>query len=96
MDQFEQGLREEIGCQLASHKLTTVKNIYDVTLAVKTRFKMNEDERNLGKKPRWVIRSNEAPGSRQQGNFQNANKRQEPVNASRGKMKQCETCQKFH
>ncbi|KAL3499906.1 hypothetical protein ACH5RR_038999 [Cinchona calisaya] len=89
MDRFEQGLREEIGCQLASHKFTTFKNMYDVTLAVEMRFKLNEGERSIGKKPRWMMGSNQAIGTRQQGNFQNTNKRRGPVNANRGKLKQC-------
>ncbi|KAL3507760.1 hypothetical protein ACH5RR_033142 [Cinchona calisaya] len=55
MDRFEQGLREEIGCQLASHKLTTFKNMYDAALAVEMRFKLNEGERSIGKKPRWMM-----------------------------------------
>ncbi|KAL3513118.1 hypothetical protein ACH5RR_025835 [Cinchona calisaya] len=73
MDRFEQGLREEIGCQLASHKFTTFKNMYDAALAVEMRFKLNEGERSIGKKPRWLMGSNQAARTRQQGNFQNAN-----------------------
>ncbi|KAL3516605.1 hypothetical protein ACH5RR_023507 [Cinchona calisaya] len=88
MDRFEQGLREEIGCQLASHKFTTFKNMYDAALAVEMRFKLNEGERSIGKKPRWMMGSNQAVGTRQQGNFQNANKRRGPINANGGKLKQ--------
>ncbi|KAL3516593.1 hypothetical protein ACH5RR_023495 [Cinchona calisaya] len=87
MDRFEQGMREEIGFQLASHKFTTFNNMYDVALAVEMRFKLNEGERSIGKKPRWMMGSNQAAGTRQQGNFQNANKRQGPVNANGGKLK---------
>ncbi|KAL3497854.1 hypothetical protein ACH5RR_040586 [Cinchona calisaya] len=54
-----------------------------------------QGERSIGKKPRWMMGSNQAVGTRQQGNFQNANKRRGPVNANGGKLKQCETCQKF-
>ncbi|KAL3519885.1 hypothetical protein ACH5RR_018034 [Cinchona calisaya] len=88
MDRFEQGLREEIGCQLASHKFTTFKNMYDAALVVEMRFKLNEGERSIGKKPRWVMGSNQAVGTRQQGNFQNANKRRGPINANGAKLKQ--------
>ncbi|KAL3520200.1 hypothetical protein ACH5RR_018349 [Cinchona calisaya] len=96
MDQFEQGLREEIRCKLASHKFTTFKNIYYAALTVEMRFKLNEGERSISKKPRWMIGSSQATGVRQEGNFQNVNKRRGPVNANEGKLKQCETCQKFH
>ncbi|KAL3534613.1 hypothetical protein ACH5RR_003074 [Cinchona calisaya] len=65
MDRFEQCLREEIGCQLTSHKFTTFKNMYDAALAVEMRFKLNEGERNIGKKPRWMMGSNQAAGTRQ-------------------------------
>ncbi|KAL3537517.1 hypothetical protein ACH5RR_000883 [Cinchona calisaya] len=69
MDRFEQGLREEIGCQLASHNFTTFKNMYDAALAVEMQFKLNEGERNIGKKPRWMMGFNRAAGTRQQGNL---------------------------
>ncbi|KAL3498592.1 hypothetical protein ACH5RR_041324 [Cinchona calisaya] len=91
MDQFEQGLRAEIECQLASHKFTTFKNMYDAALAVEVRFNLNEGEISIGKKPRWMMASNQATG-----NFQSSNKRRGHVNANGEKLKQCETCQKFN
>ncbi|KAL3507227.1 hypothetical protein ACH5RR_032609 [Cinchona calisaya] len=56
----------------------------------------SESERNVGKRARWMIRSSQAAGSRQQGNFRNTDKSREPINASRDKLKQCEIYQRFH
>ncbi|KAL3530124.1 hypothetical protein ACH5RR_009446 [Cinchona calisaya] len=92
IDLFEQGLREEMGCQLASHKFTTFKNLYDAALVVEIRFKLNKGERNVGNKPRLMMGSSQVAELRQQGNFQNANKKRGPGNAISDKLKQCETC----
>ncbi|KAL3513994.1 hypothetical protein ACH5RR_026711 [Cinchona calisaya] len=73
-----------------------VKKMDRFEQAMEMRFKLNEGQRSIGKKPSWMIGSSQAARTRQQGNFQNANTRRGPINAKRGKVKQCKTCQKFH